>query len=191
MLDLPTLPTALLPSLFLPHSVYLGCAAVGGVVLGVQLLLLLLGGDVADGDMDADVDSDGLTFFSVRAIASFLTFFGLVGLYGEQAGWSGPLTGGAAFGAGLGMMAIVAWIVSLQSKLDQEGTMDPKGAVGASATCYLRIPADGEGKGKITVALQGRTAEFAAITQGPEIPTGADVLVVRMVNESTFEVERN
>ena len=33
-------------------TLYLGCAVAGGAVLSVQMLLLFLGGDVADGEVD-------------------------------------------------------------------------------------------------------------------------------------------
>lgn len=185
-----TLPLGLQIADFTARSLYLGCAVLGGAVLSIQLLLMLVGGDVADGEVDMDGDSDGLAFFSIRALASFLTFFGLIGMYGGQQGWTPAETAAAAVGSGIGMMVVVGWLFSLQKKLHQEGTLDPAGAVGASATVYLRIPGGGDGKGKITVALQGRTAEYAAITAGPELPTGSDVVVTRMVNDTTFEVEK-
>ncbi|MEM6569017.1 MAG: hypothetical protein AAF957_11430 [Planctomycetota bacterium] len=172
------------------RTMYLGCAALGGAVLTIQLLLMFIGGDVADGEVDMDGDSDGLSFFSIRAVASFLTFFGLIGLYGIQQGWTPTETAAGAVGAGVGMMVVVGWLFSLQRKLHQEGNLDPSSAVGSAATVYLRIPGSGEGKGKITVAIQGRTAEYAAITDGPELPTGSDVVVTRMVNDTTFEVEK-
>ncbi|MEM8709350.1 MAG: hypothetical protein AAGG01_00245 [Planctomycetota bacterium] len=181
-IDLPALTSG---------TLYLTCAAAGGAVLAVQMLLLFLGGDVADGEVDLDVDSDGLSFFSIRAIAAFLTFFGLVGLYGQNQGWSDALTAGSALGAGSGMMLAVAWLFSLQSKLHQEGNVKPADAVGKPAVVYLRIPAAGEGKGKITVAMQGRTVEFAAVTSGPELPTGTDVTIQSMINETTFEVAKS
>lgn len=171
------------------RTVYLACAVAGGAVLSIQLLLLFFGGDVADGEVDLDA-ADGLSFFSIRAVASFLTFFGLFGIYGMEEGWSPGATAGAATGAGVGMMIAVAWLFSLQSKLHQDGNLDPSSAVGSPATVYLRIPGGGDGKGKITVRLQGRTAEYAAITDGPELPTGSDVRIVRMVNETTFAVEQ-
>lgn len=183
------LPFALFEELTI-HTIYTGCAVLGGTVLTIQLLLLLFGGDVADGEVDIDGDADGLSFFSIRAVAAFLTFFGLVGILGREQGWSSFTTAGAALGSGLGMMAVVAWLLSLQSKLFSEGTLDPAGAVGKGATVYLRIPGGGDGKGKITVALQGRTAEYAAVTDGPELPTGADVVVVEQIGDSTFRVER-
>jgi len=175
---------------FSSHALYLGCAVLGGAVLSIQLILMMIGGDVADGEVDLDSDGDGLSFFSIRTIASFLTFFGLIGIYGGQQGWTASETASAAVGSGIGMMVVVGWLFSLQNKLHQEGTLDPAGAVGSPATVYLKIPGSGEGKGKITVGIQGRTAEFAAVTDGPELPTGTDVIVTRMINETTFEVEK-
>ena len=169
-------------------TLYMGCAVAGGAVLSIQMLLLFLGGDVADGEVDFDGDSDGLSFFSIRTVASFLTFFGLIGLYGQQQNWSEAVTAGSAFGAGFGMMLVVAWLFSLQNKLHQDGNLQPQNAIGQSAVVYLRIPGEDGGKGKVTVVLQGRTSEFAAVTSGPELATGTDVTLVRMINETTFEV---
>lgn len=172
-------------------TLYFGCAVAGGAVLSIQMLLLFMGGDVADGEVDFDGDSDGLSFFSIRTIAAFLTFFGLIGMYGQQQDWSDARTAGSAFGAGFGMMLVVAWLFSLQNKLHQDGNLQPQDAVGSGATVYLRIPGEQGGKGKITVVLQGRTAEFAAVTEGPEIPTGDHVTLVRLINETTFEVTQS
>lgn len=184
------LPMALQLSELSARTMYMGCALAGGAVLSIQLLLLFVGGDVADGDVDLETDGDGLSFFSIRTLASFLTFFGLTGLYGMQQEWSSAATAGSSIGAGFGMMLAVAWLFSLQSKLNQDGNLEPLGAVGADAVVYLRIPEAGSGKGKITVVLQGRTAEYAAVTDGPELPTGSNVRILRMVNKATFTVER-
>jgi hypothetical protein len=168
---------------------YLGAAVLGGAVLALQTVLLLFGGDGGDGDIDHGDASDGFGFLSIRAIASFLTFFGLMGLYGTASGWGAGLTAGAATGAGLAMMTFVAWLFSMQRNLAQEGTLDPSLAIGLPAKVYLRIPGERAGRGKITVAVQGRSAEFSAVTTGPELPTGSDARVVRQIDENTFEVE--
>ena len=100
------------------------------------------------------------------------------------------MSAGAAFGAGVGMMLLVAWLFSLQAKLHQDGNVRPEGAVGKNARVYLTVPGQNSGKGKITVSLQERTAEYAAVTDGTELPTGTDVIVERMVNETNFAVRR-
>ena len=184
------------------QTVYLGCAAAGGTVLLIQTLMMLFGGADHDaGALHAD-HSDlgnassgehhggdtGLSLLSVRSIAAFLTFFGLAGWGGTNSGWGTFPTIGGALLAGTAMLFAVAWIFSFQKKLYSEGNLDPRNAVGLTARVYLRIPAQNSGKGKITVAVQGRTHEFNAWTTGAEIPTGREVKVLRQVTEDTFEV---
>jgi hypothetical protein len=185
------------------HTVYLACAAAGGSVLLIQTLLILFGG----GDHDADApgsdqaeighsgsgehDSHDAAFnlLSVRSVAAFLTFFGLAGWGGTTAGWSTFATIIAAVLSGSAMLVAVGWLFSLQNRLYSQGNLEPRNAVGRSARVYLRIPANGAGKGKITVSVQGRTHEFHASTTGAEIPTGAEVKVVKQITQDTFEVE--
>jgi len=169
--------------------IYLGSAVLGGAVLTLQSVLLLFGGGDADGDLDHGDASDGFGFLSIRTVASFLTFFGLMGLYGTASGWGVGATAGAATLAGLAMMTFVAWLFSLQRNLAQEGTLDPSLAIGLPAKVYLRVPGQRSGQGKVTVAVQGRTVEFAAITLGAELPTGSDARIVRQIDPNTFEIE--
>jgi len=185
-------------------TVYLGCAAAGGTILVVQTILLLFGGGHHDGDADlghvdsgigasdsGEVHTQDAAFglFSVRAIAAFLAIFGLAGWAGLSAGWSQWMTALVAFGAGLVMMVAVAWLFHAQRKLASQGNVEPGRAVSMTARVYLRIPENNTGKGKITVALQGRTVELNAFTKGAMIPTDAEVRVVRQVTPDTFEVE--
>lgn len=180
---------------------YMACAAAGGTILVLQTLLMLLGvGDGHDADFHHDVgdagsadgdDHDGaFGLFSVRAIASFLTFFGLAGWMGVRRGWDPLLTTLVATLAGAALMLLVAWMMRLQSKLQSKGNLDPRNALGQSARVYLRIPAANAGFGKVTVKVQGRTAEFSAFTQGAELATGSIVKITRMSTPDTFEVER-
>jgi len=177
---------------FQMRTIYLVCAVIGGAVMSLQLILLMFGGDV---DSDTDVDhidhsGDGFGFLTIRSMAGFLTFFGLTGLYGHANHWPAGRTVAVAFLIGGVMMLLVAWVMSLQKKLYAEGNVQPEKAVGLSGKVYLRIPAERAGKGKITVSIQGRSQEFEAATAGPEIPTGAEVRVLRMTTPGTFEVER-
>jgi hypothetical protein len=180
---------------------YMACAAAGGTVLVLQTALMLFG--VGDGHPDVDVhhdvggdggDGSGdhhdgvLGLLSVRAVASFFTFFGLTGWLGLTKGWDPNLTVGLAVVSGVALMFVVAWMMRMQSKLQSKGNLDPKNALGLSARVYLRIPAKKSGFGKVTVKVQGRTAEFNAFTLGKELPTGALVKIERMSTPDTFEV---
>ena len=179
--------------------VFLACGVLGGSVLLIQTLLLLFGfggGDDFDFDADVDVELGGsesaFGFLSVRGAASFLTFFGLSGWGAASAGWSLGATLGVSLLAGALIMAFVGWLFSLQSKLYSQGNLDPGRAVGRVARVYLRIPAGGQGKGKVTVALQGRSEQFDAVSSTAceaDLPTGSEVRVVRMLTPGSFEVE--
>lgn len=177
--------------------VYMACAALGGTVLVLQTLLLLFGVGDADGDVDLhhDVGGDGgdghdgaFGLFSVRTVASFFTFFGLAGWYGTSSGWLPSITVVIAVLAGSGLMVLVALLVQAQMRLQSKGNLDPRNALGLPARVYLRIPARNAGLGKVTVKVQGRSAEFSAFTQGEELPTGALVKIVRQSTPDTFEV---
>ena len=179
---------------------YMACAAAGGTVLLLQTLLLLFG--LGDGHPDVDVHHDigpgdahgsghhegAFSLLSVRALTSFFTFFGLTGWYGTVRAWDPTLNLVLAFLVGVALMVVIAWMLRAQSRLQSMGNLDPKNALGESARVYLRIPARNSGFGKITVKIQGRSAEFSAFTQGDELPTGAIVKITRMSTPDTFEV---
>lgn len=173
------------------RTIYMACSILGGSVMTLQILLLMIGGHDMDADTDVDVGHDGdlFGFFSIRAVAAFLTFFGLSGMWGMAEGWGSGRTISVALGAGVGMMLVVVWVMSLQSKLYSEGNLDPENAVGQNAKVYLRIPGENSGKGKITVSIQGRSQEYEAVTSGPQLPTGSSVRVMRQTTPNTFEVE--
>ena len=173
------------------RMVYMACAVGGGALLSLQTILLLFGLGDADADFDAaDGGEQGGSFgvFSLRAIASFFTFFGLTGWLGVSRGWDPTLTVLAATAAGVALMLVVALLLRMQTRLQSQGNVDPRNAEGEIARVYLRIPSENQGHGKITVKVQGRSAEYAAFTNGPELPTGASVRVVRMTAPGTFEV---
>lgn len=170
----------------------LGCAVFGGVVLLLQTVMSLFGGD--HGDMHHDVGDpaghdSAANLISVRSVSAFIAFFGLASWGGLQAGWSPFLALGVGLVSGTLMLLAVALLFRLPTKMHSEGNLDPHNAVGQVAHVYLRIPAGNSGKGKITLVLQGRTAEFHACTRGEEIPTGAEVRIAKLITTDTFEVE--
>ena len=167
-------------------SVYQWCALVGGVLLVLQILLMFLGADSdVDVEIDADLDADGFfTFLSLKTIVAFVTFFGLVGMLMEAQ--SVPKTVGviAATVAGSAAFYIVGLVMASLHRLESQGNLDLSNALGKMATVYLRVPAVGEGQGKVTVTLQSRTVEIAAVTDDPkEIGTGSQVVVTGVRGE--------
>jgi hypothetical protein len=180
-------------------SMFLMCAIVGGSVITLQTLLLLFGfggmddfDGLADGDMELDGTESAFGFLSVRAVSAFLCFFGLAGWGATSAGWELGPTLGVAIISGFGIMLVVVFILGLQKKLYSDGNLHPEKIVGNTAKVYLVIPANGKGKGKITVSIQERSEEYDASTASDchqAIPTGAEVRISRMITPGSFEVE--
>lgn len=185
-------------------TTYIAFFLLGVGVLVIQIVLTMIGGDhgghdgVADAGAptighadagEAHVGDTGMSLLSVRSVAAFLAGFGIVGWMGTDAGWSPAATLVGAIVTGFVMLLLTAWIFATLWKLQARGNLDPSTAVGKTASVYLKVPAENRGKGKITLSLQGRSAEFAAFTTGPEILSGREVRIVRQVTQDTFEVE--
>lgn len=168
--------------------IFKACAAAGGLALLLQLVMLLFGGDIDHDAAPADHMDGAFGLLSVRAISGFVAFFGLAGWYGISRGWSAPASTLAALVAGGAAMGLASSLVLLQRRLQAEGNVDPKNAVGETARVYLRIPPRRTGTGRITMKLQGRSVEFLALTDGDEIPTGTSVVVVSLVSSDTCVV---
>ena len=127
-------------------------------------------------------------FLTFRSIVAAITFFGLGGLaatYGKLGTTRAPVV---AIGAGFAALIIVAGVMKLLGKLQDEGTIQIANAVGKVGTVYLCVPAAGGGQGKVTLKLQNRTIECLAVSSAGAIPTGAPCVVVAVVGPNTVEV---
>ena len=177
------------------------CAVVGGTVFVLQFLLTLLGfgggHDVDTHGIDvqhagAEGHADGSSWLfgmiSFRAVVAALTSFGLGGLAGVHSNIAPLASLGVAAGCSLTTMLCVALLTRILHGLEEDGTAHIQQAVGQSGTVYIDIPAGNAGTGKVTVSLQNRTMEYEALTHGPALPTGARVIVVRVMGSDTVEV---
>jgi membrane protein implicated in regulation of membrane protease activity len=193
------------------ETVFLVCAAVGGVILLCQLVMTLAGVG-GDHDISADhapdfgtghdmagghatdhhIDHGASWFFHVlsfRAICAAVTFFGLGGLAAAASPSFSTLSFPIGLASGLLAMVVVGWLMGLLSNLQAEGTVRIERTVGTSAVVYLTIPPAGEGAGKVTVKVQDRTMEYRAVTQEKQtFKTGDTVLVVGVLQPDTLEV---
>lgn len=195
---------------------YIICATVGSCVLVFQFAMSLLGlsddGDLAHGELGGEVghdvphdssaggddaaehDTHGTTslfqILSVRTVTAALAFFGLTGLAAE----SRQVSGGSAFvlALGAGMVALygVHFLMQQLFKLRTDGTVRLSRAVGQTATVYVRIPAQGQGVGKVVLTLQNRTVELDAVSDAGEIPAGTEVVIQRLTGAEVVEVSR-
>lgn len=190
-------------------SVYFWCALVGCSLLVVQLVLQIvgLGGetdvDTSGPDFDTDAAGEhghgdpahgtvGNVFFgllSFKALISFLAVFGLTGLSLQDAGISGFHQVSLSVLGGLVAMVLIAYLMRGLHRLGSSGTVVLRNAVGLKGLVYLRVPAAGDGRGKVTVEIQQRSIELAAITDGGVIDTGRVVRILEVLPNETVRVE--
>jgi hypothetical protein len=186
---------------------FLVCAVIGGALLAFQLLLTFFGiaGDAGHvGGHDFYVDhpaSSGaehnaiqagagwlLGFVTFRNLVAGLTFFGLAGLATTEAKWHPAASLASAAVAGLIAIAIVGLVMRGVYRLQDDGTIDIRSAVGRTGTVYVSIPGNKAGAGKVQVDVQNRTAEYQAVTFADPLTTGSKIVVVDVVGPDTLEV---
>ncbi len=181
----PTTPSEL--SSLTVIAFFVACAALGGVILVLQLVLGVVGGDHADHNAHGHLD-DGLDLMSVRSLSAATAFFGVAGAGALTSGWPLILALGVAIVSGLAAMVSVAYLMRMMRSFESDGSEKIESALGQTATVYLRIPGERAGAGKVHVPMQGRTVEFQAVTPGGELPSGSIVVVRDIVGPDTVEV---
>jgi membrane protein implicated in regulation of membrane protease activity len=178
------------------RNFYFYLALAGSVMFVVQLLLMLFGG-AADADADAadfeaaDIDladSSGISlvsFFSLRSMLAFVTFFGWAGFFWGGSGWLGFAV---SFGCGLLMMVLTTLLVWFFFKMQQSGNIAEEDFIGRDGKVYVSIPADGAGS--VTVKFENCTRTVRAVADSP-IAAGTIVKVVSSAGFDTYKVEKN
>ncbi|MBQ3200732.1 MAG: hypothetical protein IJB22_02320 [Clostridia bacterium] len=159
------------------------------------------GGDLPDvPDLDADADlpdahgdtgfGDGLQLFSLRGIIALFAVGGWAGIAFLENGMAPVPAVILAVLSGAAAMLATALILKSFLKLQYNGTLDIKNAVGLSGTVYLTVPAKRASAGKVTLLLQEQLAEFEAVTDAEEpIRTGAEVTVVGISGKTVLIVQ--
>jgi membrane protein implicated in regulation of membrane protease activity len=200
------------------ESLFMVCAAFGGVLMIGQMILLMfgIGGHGGDFDHDADVATDsgadghdtgaehdhgahgqhqhyGSTWFfriiSIRTVIAGITFFGLAGMAARTSGFDVSLQLAIAAGSGVAAMYGVYFLMQALYRLNSDGTVRTSRAIGLEASVYLPIPAHHQGAGKVHITVQNRLMEYEAVTAGERLPSGTRVVVVALRGPDLLEVE--
>lgn len=186
----------------------LACMAIPATILLVLQTVLLLfgvggGHDVDHGmdmehDLDHDLDHDhdaahsaaGLRIFTIRGFVAFFAVGGWLGIALLETGLNAAVSCLIALAGGFLSLMLVALFLKWSLSLQEEGNLSLQNAVGHTAQVYLTIPPDGQGTGKVTLTVQERYVELAAMTQSEEpIKVGKRVEVVGLVDETTLLVK--
>jgi len=93
--------------------------------------------------------------------------------------------------SGLLAMVIVGYMMYKFTQFDESGTFNPNSAINHVGEVYLFIPAAKSGYGKIHLKTKGALKEMDAVTNETlEIPTGAKVKVVDVLDDNLLLVEK-
>lgn len=151
-----------------------------------------------DGDADADGDTGdqpglfaGLKLFTLRGIVAFLAVCGWGGLWLLRMGLHPIFAVFLAIAMGFWAMLLMALFLRVALKLQDDGTLDFRNALGKAGTVYLTIPARRAGEGKVHVVVQDQLHELVAVTDEEEaLPTGSEIVVVGLSGGNTLVVCR-
>lgn len=177
-------------------QIFWGCAVVASLIFLVQMVLTLIGMDSSDMDVDFDGANTmdlggGLNLFTIKNFIGFLVGFGWAGVCFYNSITSSILLILVAVIVGLLFVGIFVVIYKQTKKLEHNGAFQIDEVKGTTVSVYLRIPAQGSGKGKVQVSQNGSVHELDALTDGEEIPSGAKVKVVEIVDNETVKVVHN
>jgi magnesium-transporting ATPase (P-type) len=184
-------------------KMYWGIAIFASIVVIIQTTMSFIGmGDVDTGDADVDFDADtdadsdsldhagAMHLLSIRNVFYFLLGFGWAGVSLWNTFPNRYLLGAVAVLVGCLFVGIFLFMFRQMMKLQSNGAFNINDAVGKVCDVYLRIPAENKGLGKVQISFNGSVQELDARTAGEQIPSGAKVRVLRVIENKVLEVEK-
>jgi membrane protein implicated in regulation of membrane protease activity len=178
-----------------------GVTLTATLIFIIQTVMTFLGADADGTDFDVDVDTsmDGADLSNIEGGSNLYTFRNLVNFF-LGFGWSAILLQSSVKSTalliflsvlvGVGLVVAVMYLFKWLSTMQQSGNINVyKSAVGCQGKCYLVIPGERAGEGKVQITIQGAVREYNAVTDGDTIKTGTPIKVVEAVNANTLLVE--
>lgn len=174
------------------------------LLLVLQTILLLVGLGQGDADVDVDTDSDGIELddpdtdvdggfhlFTVRGIVAFFAVMGWTGLALMKGGVETWISVLVSFVAGSIALVLMALAMRWFSRLQNDGTMDIRNALGVAGTVYITVPPARSERGKVNIVLQNQLGEFDAVTdEETPLKYGTEVVVIGISGTNTLVVKR-
>ena len=191
-------------SLTLFQQILLCIAVPVTLILIVQFVLLLfgIGGDsTAEATVDLDGDGipddvsntdqgmafteiGGLRLFTLRGILAFLSIGGWTALV-VSIEYSVLLATVIGLLAGATADILYAMVMRAVLRLQENGAIRMKNAVGLTGEVYIPIPPQQTANGKINLILQGKLCEEEAVWNGNDfLPTGTKVTVTGILGDT-------
>ncbi|MDY6278236.1 MAG: hypothetical protein SPL35_07465 [Bacteroidales bacterium] len=170
----------------------------------IQSIMTFLGGGSSDLDSDMDINFDGtdadvpdaisgasgMNLYTFRNLVNFCLGFGwsFIILQGKIGSTAVLIIVSVIIGVALvaAVMYMFKWLWGMQ----QSGNINlEKSAPGCTGTVYLSIPAARRGEGKVQITINNSVREYAAVTDGEAIPTGAAITVVEVIGPALLLVK--
>ena len=178
-----------------------GVTLTATLIFIIQTVMTFLGADADSTDFDMDVDTSldgsdlsnidsGANLYTFRNFVNFFLGFGWTAIILQPSVKSTAVLVIIAVLVGIALVALVMYMFKWLYSMQQSGNINVyKSAVGCQGKCYLRIPAERAGEGKVQITIQGAVREYNAVTDGDEIKTGASVKVIEAIDANTLLVE--
>ena len=178
-----------------------GVTLTATLIFIIQTVMTFLGADADSTDFDMDVDTSldgsdlsnidsGANLYTFRNFVNFFLGFGWTAIILQPSVKSTAVLVIISVLVGIALVALVMYMFKWLYSMQQSGNINVyKAAVGCQGKCYLRIPGERAGEGKVQITIQGAVREYNAVTDGDEIKTGASVKVVEAVDGNTLLVE--
>jgi len=191
--------------------IYWGSTIIGGTLFLLRMILFLVGGGIDHDAMDVDFDGDlpgdhdfhldvdhtealgdsdfSFKILSLQGVTAFFTMFGLIGLSLLRANLAIVFTILGGIIAGLFAVWVISLLFSQMKRLQSDGSLNIKNAVGEKGKIYLDIPT--RGSGQVQLPVQGSLRIFDAVSADQKsINTGTSVQVTGVVDNKTLKVKR-
>ena len=174
------------------------------IVFLIQSIMTFVGGGSSDLDSDMDINFDGtdadvpdaisggtgMNLYTFRNLVNFCLGFGwsFIILQGKIASTAVLVIVSVLIG--LALVAAVMYMFKWLWGMQQSGNINlEKSAPGCTGTVYLAIPAKRSGEGKVQITINNSVREYAAVTDGEAIPTGAAITVVEAIGPALLLVK--
>ena len=175
-----------------------GVTLTASLIFIIQTVMTFLGAD-ADSDFDMDTSLDGSDLSNIDGGSNLYTFRNFVNFF-LGFGWTAIILQPqikstfvlifVAVLVGVALVAAVMYLFKWLSTMQQSGNINVyKAAVGCQGKCYLTIPGERQGEGKVQITIQGAVREYNAVTDGDTIKTGTPIKVTETIDANTLLVE--
>ena len=178
-----------------------GVTLTATLIFIIQTVMTFLGADADSTDFDVDVDASmdgsdlsnidsGANLYTFRNFVNFFLGFGWTAIILQPSVKSTAVLVIISVLVGIALVALVMYMFKWLYSMQQSGNINVyKAAVGCQGKCYLRIPGERGGEGKVQITIQGAVREYNAVTDGDEIKTGTSVKVLEAIDGNTLLVE--